>query len=67
MSRGSKRKLATYDQFKKNQANMFLRNLPVIETIIRAENTTSSNSDNSLSGKNKTRLTVVLAVAKLMN
>lgn len=50
-----------------NQDDTVLGNFLVVGAFIRAENKNSPNADNSLSTKTKTRLIIVLVVAKLIN
>lgn len=50
-----------------NQDDTVLENFLVVGAFIRAENKNSPNAGNSLPTKNKTRLIIVLVVAKLIN
>lgn len=50
-----------------NQDDTVLENFLVVGAFIRAENKNSPNAGNSLSTKNKTRLIIVLVVAKSIN
>lgn len=50
-----------------NQDDTVLENFIVVGAFIRAENKNSPNAGNSLSTKNKTRLIIVLVVAKSIN
>lgn len=50
-----------------NQDDTVLENFLVVGAFIRAENKNSPNAGNSLPTKSKTRLIIVLVVAKLIN